>query len=971
MPGIQEKDIFFYEDFSSKDVNESSVGRKGLSLFKLKDVDVPVPSFFVVSAGVFTSLVYSALGSKLDNYLKEKKLPDPLQIRDAIFQTEISPEIQEEILKAYARLSGFSDAWVSVRSSVVYLPDGNILFPGVFATEVNVRGYDDLVDAIKTVYTSVFSDSVVAYARQHNVDLSQVRMGIVVQRMVQAEVSGVTYTRDPITQDNTKMSIEAVYGLGDVISKGEITPDRYVFNKNDLSCVEKNISPQDWMNIRSLKSGGTTRVEKIGISNTWSHKQKLEDRFLQDIAKISLIIEDSFGKEQNIEWLWESGKVWVLQHKAITVSSQEAPRDVQTNSSGILDPALGAVKQAEEKKSQEELTQYAQEKAVKEIMKEEPKLKEKFANLMKDQKQADDSSSQEVETPEDADLETLIQQEEKKQDDVTEFASTDDKLSKLSQKFAQLSQKEIDKEEKKEQKQSEKVAKEREKVIDDVAKNLLSDNLDMNNFNFLLTGIGVSQGTKVGKILRVNSQNYQDLVISSENIIIIEEVFDGIRDIIHKSGGILMDTGGVTSDVAVLAREFDLPAVVGTYNASKLLNEGDFVKIDAGSGGVYVYGRKPREELEGEKQKEKEVCEVSDEEIKVDYSNDYEASEQVDEAPGSFQIEYEVVDKVEKSAKSKKKTEKKEEKKEQSQKYDASQVESQKVEIPRTATEVYISDNELDQVENYVVKNSSGLVFCDLEKLMLEKAKHPLAFVEEGISTEYISDLAKQIDGIADRFSSTEVVVSIGNYFSNDFAQLTKGKDYEANTQLRGMYRYLVNDDLMKLALKIITRVRNLHRSKNVTLAVHSPLSGENMKSIKKQVLSMGLRRGSSFKIYAIIDNPSEVLLVQDILLANIDGIILNSPVLAKQMQGILLDDPNAVYSLDTNSLFQALESIKKALVGYDTEVIGITEDNENLIKKYIELGFSGVVVNGKNFLDMKKVIAEKEAELILSKGKI
>lgn len=64
----------------------------------------------------------------------------------------------------------------------------------------------------------------VAYANRLKIDLAEVKLAVVVQKMVQSEISGVAFTVDPITQDDTKLGIEAVYGLGDVISTGEVTP---------------------------------------------------------------------------------------------------------------------------------------------------------------------------------------------------------------------------------------------------------------------------------------------------------------------------------------------------------------------------------------------------------------------------------------------------------------------------------------------------------------------------------------------------------------------------------------------------------------------------------------------------------------------------------------------------------------------------------------------------------------------------
>ena len=225
--------VFFFEDYSAKDLNESRIGRKGLSLFQLKDMDVPVPEFFVLSSNVFVDFCFSSLDASQKKLLSKGKNPEREEVESVFLKNDFTKEVEEEILSAYTRLSGFTDAWVSVRSSVVFPEREEVSFSGVFSTELNVRKFDELRNAIKRIYSSMFCDDVVAYASKMGIDLADVKLAVVVQKMVQSEVSGVVFTVDPITQDDTKLSIEAVFGLGDVISLGEITPDSYLLNKRD------------------------------------------------------------------------------------------------------------------------------------------------------------------------------------------------------------------------------------------------------------------------------------------------------------------------------------------------------------------------------------------------------------------------------------------------------------------------------------------------------------------------------------------------------------------------------------------------------------------------------------------------------------------------------------------------------------------------------------------------------------------
>jgi pyruvate,water dikinase len=400
-------------------------------------------------------------------------------------------------------MSGFTDAWVSVRSSVVFPENKQVSFSGIFSTELNVRKFDDLQDAIKKVFASMFCDDVVAYASKMGVDLAEVKLAVVVQKMVQSEVSGVVFTVDPITQDNSKLSIEAVFGLGDVISLGEITPDTYLLNKKDLSIIEKHIAPQEWMKVRTLKPirGGKHREDK-DISS-WSHRQKLSDKDMKEISKIALIVENKSREIQNLEWVLSGGKFWVLQNKPLYEESREE-RVVALSSDltrkNIHDVVVGFI--------------------------------EKYRG------------------------ESMI---------VSQAISDAKKMVS---------------------KNGNEAAKELEKLILSAKKEVEEVPTPTKQEDLLASGIGASFGIKSGKVTVVDGP--VDRKFTTEDILLIKRYSSEMESMIVSSGGIIMDTGGLTSDTAILCREVGIPAVVGTVDASKKIKSGDLVKIDGNSGTVYL-----------------------------------------------------------------------------------------------------------------------------------------------------------------------------------------------------------------------------------------------------------------------------------------------------------------------------------------------------------------------------------------------
>ncbi|HVX92511.1 MAG TPA: PEP/pyruvate-binding domain-containing protein, partial [Candidatus Dojkabacteria bacterium] len=262
---------YHFEDFNIDQVNELNVGRKGLSLFQMHHSDVPVPDFFVISPLVFSNYIEKVFKDKGEELLNKGIKLEYRDIHAAFMKKDFEKELKEEIHKQYTKLSGFSDAWVSVRSSVCYPNNHNVSFSGVFSTKLNVRGIEHMLSAVKEIYAEYFSDQAIRYCVNEGVEISEVKLAVVVQKMIQPEVSGIAFTTDPITQNNSRMSVEAVYGLGDVISLGELTPDMYALDKKNLTILEKHIAPQEWMKIRTVGSNKLENSEKIQISPAWSH----------------------------------------------------------------------------------------------------------------------------------------------------------------------------------------------------------------------------------------------------------------------------------------------------------------------------------------------------------------------------------------------------------------------------------------------------------------------------------------------------------------------------------------------------------------------------------------------------------------------------------------------------------------------------------------------------------------------------
>ncbi|MCD4756168.1 hypothetical protein K8R20_00935 [bacterium] len=847
--------VYFWEDFHAKNLRESSVGRKGLSLFKLKDMDIPVPEFFVISPTVFKDMVFEGLDRDVEKLTHKGRNPENEEVEKSIFKTKFKEELLDQVQTAYTRISGFTDAWVSVRSSVVFPSNPEVSFSGVFSTELNVRHMDQLVDAVKNIYASMFTDDVVMYCARKGVDLSAVKLAVVVQRMVQAEVSGVVFTVDPITQDKTRVSVEAVYGLGDVIATGEITPDTYVLNKKDLSTIEKHISPQEWMRIRTVGVGKKkSSVEKISISQAWSHRQKVEEKYLQEVSKIALVVENKSREHQSLEWVQAGGRIWVLQSKSLSEMFAEPEVVVVREDRDTLGEVVSSlVSRYRDVDSIEEKALDGAKKLVRKQKHEYDGNVEKLINIAKSVNKENNETETRVQTRDD----------------------------------------------------------------------------------FLLSGIGASFGTVTGKVLIIEDGR-KDVAVTKNDVLVIKSYAYEMESMILSAGAVITDSGGLTSDIAIICREFRIPAVVGAVNASSILKQGDLVRVDGNVGSVYK---------------------ETDSNITKGFKD-----EKVHPVVTAYSKEN--LSGIDLSGKKKKKEAKSEERMlEGGIPVDTS--------LAPSATKVFIQPVlKLDDIKKYV-GNSHGMVFVDMDRIMIEQGRHLLAYVEDKKFVEYAKLIAEKICEYVELSQGNEVIVSIGSSTVGEFRGITRGKSMESSDisdDQFGLKHYVANGDLLKRTLKIVKRVRDVYKKRNVSLAVHAPMSGDLMKVFKKNLSSVGLRRSSTFKVYAVIDNPAEIILVDDIVEAKIDGVILNMPRLARQMQGLGIDDIKAKYSLSTNSMLKMVNNVIDILKPFKALVMVVCEKDKQLVSECVKNGVYGVSVNPEIVKDARKLVAKEEAKLVMGK---
>jgi len=193
---------------------------------------------------------------------------------------------------------------VSVRSSATVEDSNSASFAGMFETELNVTR-ETLIINIEKILQSADNTRVKEYCKINKIDVSSIKMRIVIQKMIASRIAGVCLTRDKIDGD---MLIEAVLGLGEALVSGLVSPDTYTIDRKTLEVKQKSIGYQ-----KTLVSDKGEAPVPFFMRNT----QKMTDDEIKQLGKICLQIEQHYKyKSADIEWAFEGDKLYILQSRA-------------------------------------------------------------------------------------------------------------------------------------------------------------------------------------------------------------------------------------------------------------------------------------------------------------------------------------------------------------------------------------------------------------------------------------------------------------------------------------------------------------------------------------------------------------------------------------------------------------------------------------------------------------------------------
>ena len=322
------------QDFDAVGGKNSSLGEMLNNLTKL---GINVPGGFAITSSAFNEFISNSqidkvISKELAN-LNVENLSDlrraGKKIRGLILKTPLPQNLISEIQQAWLDVSESGKSF-AVRSSATAedLPDAS--FAGQQETFLNINGFDNLIDAVRKVYASLFTDRAISYRRLRNFKGS-LSISVGVQEMVRSDIgaSGVAFTLDTESGYRGSIFITSSYGLGEGIVQGTVNPDEfYVFKealeKNDFPIIKKSLGEKAKKMIFADNNLPGKSVKYIRVPKKETNKFSLTNSEIIELAKCAKTIEDHYKVPMDIEWAKDGKdkKIYILQARPETVQSK-------------------------------------------------------------------------------------------------------------------------------------------------------------------------------------------------------------------------------------------------------------------------------------------------------------------------------------------------------------------------------------------------------------------------------------------------------------------------------------------------------------------------------------------------------------------------------------------------------------------------------------------------------------------------
>ncbi|MDD2935602.1 MAG: phosphoenolpyruvate synthase [Candidatus Pacebacteria bacterium] len=336
--------VIWFKNLTNKDV--PLVGGKNASLGemyqKLTGKGVNIPNGFATTAEAYVKFMKeSGTMDEIKKILKDLNTHDIRnlmtrgeKVRKVILKAEFPEDLKRDVVSAYKELSklyGTANVDVAVRSSATAedLPDAS--FAGQQETYLNIKGEKELLIAVKKCIASLFTNRAISYRADKGFDHFSISLSVGIQKMVRSDLasSGVMFSIDTESGFENTVLISSIYGLGENIVQGRVTPDEFYYFKPTKSIISKTINKKDVKMVYT--SDLKNPVKNIAVSSADQAKQSITDNQVKQLAEWAIIIEKHYNRPMDMEWALDGRdkKLYIVQARPETVQSQKNKNTIE------------------------------------------------------------------------------------------------------------------------------------------------------------------------------------------------------------------------------------------------------------------------------------------------------------------------------------------------------------------------------------------------------------------------------------------------------------------------------------------------------------------------------------------------------------------------------------------------------------------------------------------------------------------
>ena len=428
-----------------------------------------------------------------------------------------------------------------------------------------------------------------------------------------------------------------------------------------------------------------------------------------------------------------------------------------------------------------------------------------------------------------------------------------------------------------------------------------------NQAEVLLHGAAASVGVASGSVKIIHSREQNDQ-IQRGDILVTEMTTPDFVPAMKRAKGIITDTGGRTCHASIVSREFGIPCVVGTGTATVKLKNGQIVTIDGAKGLVY----------------------------KGSIAINSKQQETNSKLVGSAAFE----------------------------------------EIPITGTKVYVNLAEPEVAAEAAKLPVDGVGLLRAEFIIAGIGEHPKAMIAEGRGVEFTQKLSQGIGQIASAFAPRSVVYRATDFKTNEYRGLKGGEKYEPQEDnpmigMRGALRYITDPEVFNLELEAIKIVRNDMDLTNLHLMIPFVRTVDELRKCKNLIEAAGLVRGPDFKLWMMVEVPSNVILLEKFLAVGIDGVSLGTNDLTQLMLGCDRDNQLLAKEFDERdeAISLSVEYVIKTCRKHGV-TISVCGQAPSIYPEFTELmvrnGATSVSVTPDVAIQTRKIIASVEKRLLM-----